>query len=102
MKINELEALRKRNLFQIESKFSKRLVRENVNLTVTPYFRIFLSKWIFTPFLTRLAIKVPLTSHGALYGSDPFIGSFAIQFFWREYGTTVKPMFIFGCLSSLD
>ena len=28
MKINELEALRKRNLFQIESKFSKRLVRE--------------------------------------------------------------------------
>ena len=34
MKINELEALRKRNLFQIELKSSKRLVREKCDFLI--------------------------------------------------------------------
>ena len=82
--------------FRSSQNFPKGQSEKNVNLTVTPYFRIFLSKWIFTPFFTRLAIKVPMTSQDALHGS------FTVQFLQGQYGTTVKPVFIFGCLSILD
>ena len=68
MKINELEALRKRNLFQIESKFSKRLVREKCEFNSDAVFPGIFVKVDFTPFFTRSAIKVPFTSQDALYG----------------------------------
>ena len=75
MKINELEALRKRNLFQIESKFSKRLVREKCEFNSDAVFSDIFVKVDFHAIFTRLAIKVPLTSQDALYGS------FTVQFY---------------------